>query len=477
MGDEVKEGKTAGIVPRVSVLVTAFNHERFIEQAIDSVLAQETDFEYEILVGDDCSVDRTRAILQEYERRHPDRVRLMLPVKNSGNYGNSLFVELMREARAEYVAVLDGDDYWTRPDKLQRQVEHLDAHPACSLCFHNVLVTYEDGREAFEYHDRGAGQLFSAERLWYDNYIASPSVLFRRAAVGALPNWYESVFLADWALWLLVVRGHEVAYLKEVMAVSRKHEGGMWSHLTKIQRLEATVDFCEQMSRYLGSAGDRLCLTMAVALRDLAIEHERAGALEAAAELLERCLAARRVSNPGGLARPLVGSVVRLKWQLWLYKHPRAYRWRFRLGRLDHHLATQLWFKVRRRLRAVVRFAQGRSAGRLTAAPNPVPELWRGLAETTLSWAATATDAIEVRIGGPDGPLFVRSGPHGRAATGRWVRDSMTFWLQDASREPSTATANTLDAIMIRVRPMPVASAIRLGRPKSPWLALSRRTS
>jgi glycosyltransferase involved in cell wall biosynthesis len=468
---------TPAIVPRVSVLITAFNHELFIAEAMESVLAQKTDFEYEIVAGDDCSVDRTRAILQEYERCHPGRVRLVLPDTNSGNHGNSLFVELMRTARGEYIAVLDGDDYWTRPDKLQRQVEHLDAHPACSLCFHNVLVTFEDGRKAFEYHDRGAGQLFSSERLWYDNYIASPSPVFRRAAVGTLPKWYESVFLADWALWLLVVQHHEVAYLDEVMAVSRKHDGGMWSHLTKIQRLEANVAFCAQVRRYLGSAGDRLLLTMAVSLKDLAIEHERAGALEAAARSLERCLAARRAALPTRLARPLVGSAAWLKWQLWLYTHPRLYGWRFRFGQLDHQLASHLRLEVQRRVRAVVRFVRGRSTGRLTAAPNPVPDQWRGLSETTLLWSATATDAVEVHIGGPDGPLFVRSGPEGRATTGRWVRDAMTFWLQDASRQPCTTTESTIDAIMIRVRPVPVATAIGLRRPKSPWLALSRRAS
>ena len=105
---------------KVSIAMVTYNHEKFIAKALDSVLMQRTDFDYEIVIGEDCSSDNTRNIVIEYKRRYPDNIVLFLNEKNLGMYGNCS--QVFQACQGEYIAVLEGDDYWTSPDKLQKQV-------------------------------------------------------------------------------------------------------------------------------------------------------------------------------------------------------------------------------------------------------------------------------------------------------------------------------------------------------------------
>ena len=112
---------------KVTVLVMTYNHAGFIAQALDSVLTQRTGFHYEILISEDRSTDGTRETVISYAEKHPGRIRLLLSERNL--HSNTVVSRGIRVARGEYVALLDGDDYWVSPDKLQKQVDFLDAHP------------------------------------------------------------------------------------------------------------------------------------------------------------------------------------------------------------------------------------------------------------------------------------------------------------------------------------------------------------
>ena len=114
--------------PKLSVVFITYNHEPFIKEALDSVLMQEVDFPYEIVVGEDCSTDCTRDILREYDREHPGLFKLLFRDKNLGAPTRNVY-ETAMACRGEYLAFLEGDDYWTVPYKLQRQVDFLDSHP------------------------------------------------------------------------------------------------------------------------------------------------------------------------------------------------------------------------------------------------------------------------------------------------------------------------------------------------------------
>src|SRR5690349_8169090 len=126
---------------KLTALLVTYNHARYIQTAIESVLMQETDFDFEVIVSEDCSTDGTREIVQRVAGAHPDRVRVLLSERHRND--NSVIRRGLEAARGEYVAMLRGDDFWTAKDKLQKQVAFLEDHFECSMCFHNVDVVYE----------------------------------------------------------------------------------------------------------------------------------------------------------------------------------------------------------------------------------------------------------------------------------------------------------------------------------------------
>lgn len=131
--------------PLVSIHMTTYNHEGFIRQAIEGAVMQETDFEYEVIVGEDCSQDRTRDICFEYQQRFPNKIRVLWSETNLHSInGNGR--RCRARARGKYIAFCEGDDYWTDPKKLQKQVEYMEAHPGCAGCFHNRVKCDAAGR-------------------------------------------------------------------------------------------------------------------------------------------------------------------------------------------------------------------------------------------------------------------------------------------------------------------------------------------
>ena len=188
----------------VSVCITTYNHEQFIAQALDGVLSQQTNFDYEILLGEDQSSDRTREIAKEYAARHPERIRLFLhdyPHDYQRNGGAKNFVHNIKNARGKYIALLDGDDYWTSPQKLQKQVDLLEAHPECSGCFHNVLMDHEGAPEKNRlFHMAPLAKRYFGLKISSDPFIPIFSTIFRASMFGEFPDWYSEMPMGDWPL-------------------------------------------------------------------------------------------------------------------------------------------------------------------------------------------------------------------------------------------------------------------------------------
>ncbi|RSK48397.1 glycosyltransferase [Hymenobacter rigui] len=222
-------------MPTVSVCCITYNHERFLAQAIESVLMQKTDFDVELILGEDCSTDSTRQIALDYQRRYPDRIRLLLPEKNIGVMAN--FLGTMQASTGTYIALLEGDDYWTSPDKLQRQVDILEAHPGCTTCIHDAEEFMDDNSipprlfsdkfsTVLPKHEKEFTQGDIAQHGWF---IPTASMLFRRSALFPIPEWVHSAFSGDYSLHLLLTRTGNIYYLPEVMSHYRLHPGGIMS--------------------------------------------------------------------------------------------------------------------------------------------------------------------------------------------------------------------------------------------------------
>ena len=239
--------------PKVSVLFITFNHAATVRQALDSALAQQTSFPFELLVGDDCSTDGTREIVAEYARAHPDRIRALLHPRNLGFFGKFNFLSVYREARAPYGILLEGDDYWTSPLKLQKQVDFLEGRPDCSACFHDCYI--QDGPEL----DRK--RLYLAETVKRDlglkDVIAdmfphTTSILFRRGVLGEFPPWFNELELTDLSLVSLLAAQGTFGYLADAPMSVYRIAGGSWTSTSLVARTHRELKAFRTIGSHLG---------------------------------------------------------------------------------------------------------------------------------------------------------------------------------------------------------------------------------
>ena len=228
--------------PKVSVCITTYNHEKFISQALDSVLMQKTDFEFEVLVGEDDSSDNTREIVKEYARKYPDKIRLFLNDRknvifiNGAPTGRWNFVNNLKHSKGEFVALLEGDDYWVDENKLQKQVAFLNQNKDYSISFHNARVFNTARAPEGVWHEFSDFKWNGIERnrseYSQDDLLATPlcptaSIVFRRPSNFVFPEWFYQVMSADMALKVLVCKGRKIKYFDEFWSVYRKHPSGI----------------------------------------------------------------------------------------------------------------------------------------------------------------------------------------------------------------------------------------------------------
>jgi glycosyltransferase involved in cell wall biosynthesis len=297
----------------VSVLVVTYNHERFVRQAVDSVLAQRLPQPFEILISEDRSTDGTREVVQGYADSHPDVIRLLLSERNLRS--NEVVARGFRAARGRYVALLDGDDYWTSDDKLRAQVTFLDARPGLTICFHNVQVVDDRSQSTGRlWNSPGQPEVSGIHELLRGNFIATSSVVYRRAAVAEVPAWYGGFFpVTDWPLHVLYAREGRIGYLDRTLGAYRVHSGGLFSTLSEREKLEANAHFYLRLRAF---STDAFATEVARGQRDYflgwADEFRRRGDLR----MLLRCLRWAWGGRRGALrsernALPLAGEAAR----------------------------------------------------------------------------------------------------------------------------------------------------------------------
>jgi glycosyltransferase involved in cell wall biosynthesis len=234
----------------------AYNHERFIEQAVESVFMQQYGGKITLFVSDDCSTDATPARLETLSRSAPIAVDLVLRDRNVGGFANlrSLWVR----ATGKYVALLEGDDYWTSATKIAKQVAALEARPSATMSFGRATLLDETVHPPV--------QLPSAVRvvespsladLLESNIIDTPTVVYRRGVVPDFPDWFEQCPLRDWPLHALHASRGDIAYVSEVLATSRLHSGGRWTGIDFAERTRRGVDIHHWLWREIGPPDER----------------------------------------------------------------------------------------------------------------------------------------------------------------------------------------------------------------------------
>lgn len=208
--------------PAVSVCIFAYNHENYIGQCIESALMQKTSFNIEIILGEDYSSDKTRIICKHYEEKYPEKIRLLDRGKNLGMCGNVFGT--LKEAQGDYIAILDGDDYWTHPLKLQKQFDYLEANKDKNLVFHQTIRINELSKalDLFVTEEKDTYKFDDILDRWL---MATGAMFFRREAMD-YPDFLSCTHNFDLAIQMIVNRnGNEIGYLKDIMSVYRINSG------------------------------------------------------------------------------------------------------------------------------------------------------------------------------------------------------------------------------------------------------------
>jgi len=228
--------------PLVSVCMITYNHEAFIAEAIEGVLMQETDFSIELVIGEDCSTDNTWEICKQYQQAHPEKIRLLPSNKNLGI--NENFFRTYNACRGKYIAICEGDDYWTAPFKLGRQVKFLENSTDFSICAHNTTV-----------HFQNTGRLVSSglENVNYElkDYVlnnltgwCSCSLIFKNSR--QIRKILESEIFrkcpcGDWLLSFSALMQGKMHIFGDSMGVYRIHDGGVYSSKTWLEKFHIHV--------------------------------------------------------------------------------------------------------------------------------------------------------------------------------------------------------------------------------------------
>lgn len=216
----------------------AYNVANYIGAAIEGVLAQKTDFPVELVIGEDCSKDQTRAIAERYAAEFPDQIRLLPSDVNRGIAGNA--AKVIRNCRGKYLAVCDSDDIWINPNKLKHQVDFLEANPDYGAVYTDVKIINESGEDwGNETHDPirrkyRSGQLFF--ELLQRNFINNSTALFRKQLLDDHTiNEDRSYFTHDHLIYLHIATTHRIQFWDAVTVAYRKHSGGVTNSPEKLR--------------------------------------------------------------------------------------------------------------------------------------------------------------------------------------------------------------------------------------------------
>jgi glycosyltransferase involved in cell wall biosynthesis len=214
----------------VSVGMITYNHEQYIAQAIEGVLMQKTNFNYELVIGEDCSIDDTAKIILEYTTKHPVIIVPLCSYKNRGMIPN--FLITLEKCKGKYFSFCEGDDYWTDPYKLQKQVDFLEANNEYGLCYGDIIVVNDD--DSLLSQDPSWKDLYKSgyvfNELFIQNFIPTLTVVVRKEFLDSACKTLKSfpdLKLFDYWFWLYISMFTKFKYFNEKLAAYRDHAQGI----------------------------------------------------------------------------------------------------------------------------------------------------------------------------------------------------------------------------------------------------------
>lgn len=218
---------------RVSVCCITYKQEQYIAQAIDGFLMQKTIFPFEVIIGEDCGGDCTLHIIESYQEKYPNIIKIIRSEKNVG--ANANLLRVFYSAKGEYISICEGDDYWIDENKIQKQVVLLDENAKVDICFtaaktldpdgcFGVLAKYKNNISTFTISDvvRGGG-----------GFMPTASLMFRRSVVNRIPDWFSIAPIGDYYIQIIGSINGGAIYIPDLSVVYRRNSVGSWSEAKK----------------------------------------------------------------------------------------------------------------------------------------------------------------------------------------------------------------------------------------------------
>jgi len=230
---------------KVSACIISYNQEKFIAQCLESVINQVTNFTYEIVIGDDCSTDKTFEICRRYANQYPDKIKLLKRIKNLGMIGN--WVNTLSECSGTYIALCEGDDYWTDNYKLQKQFDLLENNSELSFCFHKAYrFDVQNANRNKLYPDDTTKLVLDEKDFFKISTIPTASVFFRNQI--KFPSLIHSH--ADMILYATLLTVGKAGFIVDKMSEYRLHSDGVSSKYGENWYLERRINELKIESKY-----------------------------------------------------------------------------------------------------------------------------------------------------------------------------------------------------------------------------------
>ena len=251
----------------VSISCSTYNHEKYIVDAIEGFLMQKADFKFEILIHDDASTDKTAEIIREYEKKHPDLIKPIYQTESQYSKGIKVSNFNRKRAQGKYIAICEGDDYWIDSLKLQKQVDFMNNHPECSMCFHAAkILNVKNNAYIGLIRPYNKTFVLSNKKLFIGGGGSTPtaSILYKKELTNVLPDFYYSSPVGDHALALFLSSNGSIGYIDEVMSVRRLWVPSSWNTLyhnewsvkNKKIHLVRMIKTLEEFNKYSGARWD-----------------------------------------------------------------------------------------------------------------------------------------------------------------------------------------------------------------------------
>lgn len=228
---------------KTNVILITYNHSQCIAQAIESILMQKTTHDVSIIVADDCSTDDTLSIIERYSKNSPFEFLFLEKTTNLGLAKN--YQQAYAACDGDYVAIMEGDDYWVRNDHIQQHVDFLENHPECSMSFNRHLRVFVDQKreEVFDWTTNNDFEYLTTEQLALGNRIGNLSCcVFRGKLIKKLDKKLFEMNVADWMMGMYMGQFGNLAYLKDVTSAYRIHDNGQWSKMTEKEQSEKVIE-------------------------------------------------------------------------------------------------------------------------------------------------------------------------------------------------------------------------------------------